>query len=131
MRPRKALAIKDEPSKFTVENLFAMAKDLKSGRVTLDKLSVSDEMQVGLRAVIRKSGVISLHAAYTIGESRPLIRLGDLDKRSEEYISIDDARALTKTIQYLADRGIDVQEGLHRRLVRELREQGNRWRPEK
>ena len=30
MRPRKPLAIKNEPSKFTVENLNAIAKDLTS-----------------------------------------------------------------------------------------------------
>ena len=85
-------------------------------------------MQIGLRAVIRKTGAVTLHAAYTIGDSRPLLKLGDLDRKSPEYVSIEDARELTKSIQHLADRGIDVQEGLHRRLISELKTQGSRWR---
>jgi hypothetical protein len=41
--------------------------------------------------------------------------------------TIEEARALTKTIRALAEKGIDVQSGLHERLLRELKAQGTRW----
>ena len=131
MRPRKQIAIPNEPSPFTAKNLKDIARDLASGKLKLPRVQISDDMVTGLRAMVNKSGLISFHAAYTIGGSRPLLKIGEMDKKSPEYISIEDARHLTKTIQALADKGIDVQEGLHRRLVRELRDQGTNWRPGK
>lgn len=43
--------------------------------------------------------------------------------------TVADARALTRTIRAIAAEGIDVQDGLHERLLRELREKGDKWRP--
>lgn len=129
LRPRKHLDVVDEPSKFDEVTLFKLAEDLEKGRIPLPRVQVSDDIQTGLRAMVNKSGLITLHAAYTIGGSRPFIKIGELDKKSEEHITIAQARTLTKTIQALADKGIDVQEGLHRRLIRELKAQGTAWRP--
>lgn len=44
-------------------------------------------------------------------------------------MKISEARVLAKTVRLLAARGIDVQAGLHERLVRELTEKGEKWRP--
>jgi len=50
--------------------------------------------------------------------------LGEMGK-----ISLTQARELTKTIKALAANGINVQEGLHERLIRELLTKGVKWRP--
>lgn len=128
MAKRKAL--RDiEQSVFTEANLAATAKDLKSRRLPLDRTVLSDDLVTGLRAVIRKDGGVTYHASYTYGDTRPFMKLGVMDPKDPEHISLDDARELTKTIKALADKGIDPQEGLHKRLIRELREKGTRWRP--
>src|SRR5262249_29067097 len=49
----------------------ALAADLKSGRVPLDRLTVSEDVQPGLSAIIRRTGAISLHVGYSVGASRP------------------------------------------------------------
>lgn len=130
MAKRKALRA-GEPSKFEKDSLFALAKDLQTRRLPLERITVSDDMVTGLRAVISKSGQIALSASYHFGDERPFLKLGELSAPPKDpaYISIDDARELTKTIKSLADKGIDPQEGLHKRLIRELKEQGTRWRP--
>jgi hypothetical protein len=87
-------------------------------------LTVSDDVVPGLRAIVRKSGEISLHVSYTIGESRPYLLLGHMPD-----ITIAEARELARTVLALAEKGIDPAEGLHARLIRELRAKGTRWRP--
>jgi len=127
---RKKIGVPASKSLFTAEMLLAAAQDLQSGRLKLERLRFSDDMVVGLRAVVnRSSGLITLHATYEVGDRRPMIKLGDVNKDSDEYISIEDARELTKTIKSLGDKGIDVEDGLHKRLLRELREKGTSWRP--
>jgi hypothetical protein len=105
-----------EESVFTEATLAAMAKDLKSRRLVLDRTTVSDDLVVGLRALITKDGNVTYHASYHFGDTRPLLKLGVLDPKHPDHISLDDARELTKTIKALADKGIDPQDGLHRRL---------------
>ena len=41
-------------------------------------------------------------------------------------MSIAEARQLTRTVQTLAAIGIDPQEGLHERLIRELKAKGTK-----
>jgi hypothetical protein len=36
---------------------------------------------------------------------------------------------LTKTIRALGDKGVDPQEGLHKRLLKEIAEKGTAWKP--
>lgn len=115
--------------KFTVEALEGLAKDLKSGRLPLERTQISDDMVTGLRAMVNKSGLISFHASYYVGGNRPFIKLGDLNRDSPDYISLEDAREITKTIKALGNKEIDVQAGLHRRLIRELKRDGTSWRP--
>jgi hypothetical protein len=120
-----------ESTKFTEEKLRALAKDLQTGRLPLERTQVSDDMVAGLRAAINKSGRISFHASYYVGDKRPFLDIGELDPRSPDHISLADAREITKTIKALGDKGINVQDGLHRRLLRELKRDGVKWRLEK
>lgn len=128
MPKRKALQSIEE-SVFTEATLAAMAKDLKSRRLMLDRTTVSDDLVVGLRALITKDGVVNYHASYHLGDKRGYLRLGVLDPKHPDHISLSDARELTKTIKALAAKGIDPEDGLHRRLIREMLEKGTRWRP--
>jgi hypothetical protein len=112
-----------------MENIEKIAKDLATGKLKLPRVQISDDRVTGLRIMINKSGLITAHAAYTIGASRPLIKIGSFNKDDPEYITLEEARHLTKTIQALAAKGIDVQEGLHRSMIRGLKEKGTAWRP--
>jgi hypothetical protein len=120
-------------SKFTPETLQALRNDVVTGRIPLAKVSISDDIQDGLRALIRKTGLITFHAHYTVGDERPYIKVGHYpmeDDKKAGQATIDDARQVTKTIRSLGDMGIDVQLGLHERLLRELRNKGTKWRPD-
>jgi hypothetical protein len=114
--------------KFTPERLEAFARDLKSQRVPLERQQISDDIVVGLRAMIHRTGLIAFHVSYYVGDKRPFMRIGTLNKDDPDYISIEDAREVAKTIKALGEKGIDVQDGLHRRLVRELKDKGVGWR---
>jgi hypothetical protein len=111
-------------SEFTETMLQGMAAALRTGRLKVDKLAFSDDVQHGLRAIVRKTGTITLHAHYEIGDSRPMLKVGDIPGST-----IAEARKLTKTIRALAAKGIDVQDAMLPRLLRELKEQGENWRP--
>ena len=115
-------------SKFTAERLRAFSKDLQTQRVPLERQQISDDMVVGLRAMVHKSGLIAFHVSYYVGDKRPFMRIGTFNEGDPDFISIEDAREVAKTIKALGDKGIDVQDGLQRRLVRELKEKGTNWR---
>lgn len=125
---RKKIGVPAEKSKFDATTLLNIAKDLQAGKLPLERVRVSDDVVTGLRAVVNRSGLVTLHVSYEIGENRPFMLLGSLNKDTDNHITIDDARNLARTVKALADKGIDVQDGLHRRLVKELKEQGTRWR---
>jgi hypothetical protein len=61
---------------------------------------------------------------YYVNGSRPFITIGYVPG-----MSVSDARYLAQVIQKLGEKGIDVQEGLHDRLIRELMDKGTSWRP--
>lgn len=128
MQVRKLAA--GAPSAFNETTLKRMAKDFVDGRMgPAQRLNLSDDMVTGLRATILKSGKITLQASYFVGERRPTMYIGEIDSKSEDDISIADARELTKIIKALGDKGIDPQDGLIKRLRKELMEKGTRWRP--
>lgn len=118
----------ETPSKFTEKLLAQMAKDVQSGAIPLSKkqqwINLGDDRQSGLRAIIRKSGAVTFHAMYNIGDSRPMITVGQFPETT-----IEEARHMTRVVRELADHGVDVQEGLHSRLLKELAAQGTAWRP--
>ena len=112
---------------FSVAELERLADAFKAGLLAGTKnarITVSDSVQQGLRALITPDGAISFHVHYTIGESRPYLRIGGLPGTS-----IAEARELTKTVLALAAKGIDPQDGLHSRLIKELLKKGAAWRP--
>lgn len=81
-------------------------------------------MVTGLRAVVYKSGLISFAISYHFNGERPFLKLGSLDEKAEDHITVTEARELGKTVKALANKGIDPQAGLHSRLIRELKEKG-------
>lgn len=127
---RKALGA-GERSKFNRDTLLAIAADMsKKHYEGVNRINLTDDLQPGLRALVQKDGRVSLHANYTVGDSRPMMMLRQInDSKAPDYITIEDARELTKTMRALGDRGVDPQSGLHARLIRELREKGTAWRP--
>jgi hypothetical protein len=120
-----------EKSAFTEESLKILARDLKNGRLPLERTIISDDRMIGLRAMVTKDGRVTFHASYHYGNKRPFMMIGELtdDRKNPDRITIEDAREITKTIKYLGDMGIDPQEGLQRRLVAELKRDGTKWRP--
>lgn len=84
---------------------------------------LTDDVQPGLRAVIRK-GSVSFHVCYEVADRRPMLKIGE-----HPAMTVKEARELARTIRVLAANGIDPQEGLHDRLIRELKDQGTEWRP--
>lgn len=125
MRARKAKPVpKAVEPRFTVETLKAIAKDVK--KIGLTKSTVSDDVQTGLRANIYKSGQISFIVEYKLPGiiTRPYVTIGE-----HPTMSIPEARQLAAVIRDLAQKGIDVQAGLHERLIAELKRDGVKWRP--
>jgi hypothetical protein len=118
-KPRKPL------SRFTPKLLKDSLADLQSGRMgAVDKVTIGDDEQSGLRAIVRKSGTVSFHVIYTVNGERPILLVGHWPETS-----IDEARDLAKTIRTLAAEGIDPTLGLHARLISELKRDGIKWRP--
>jgi len=113
-----------QPSAFTIPWFQKLAEGLTTKRMKTDRITVSDDMVPGLRAIIRDTGGISFHVQYTMGKSRPYLKIGDV-----RGTTVDQARKLARTVLSLAKQGIDPQSGLHERLLRELAEQGDKWRP--
>jgi hypothetical protein len=109
---------------FSIPMLQKFAEGLTTGRMKTDRITISDGMVPGLRAIVRDTGGISFHVQYTIGKSRPYLKIGEVPGTT-----IEQARKLARTVLALAQQGIDPQVGLHERLLRELAEQGPKWRP--
>lgn len=128
---RKKIGVPAVSSVFNDKMLFQTAKDLQSGRIPTERVRYSDDVVPGLRYVINQSGYISMHAQYEVSGTkfRGMLLLGSLNEDAENHMTIAEARKLTGIVQELAAHGIDVQEGLHSRLIRELRKEGTSWRP--
>ncbi len=123
-RKPKIPAPKIERPEFSGRLFEGLLRDLKKQKGTIDRVTVSDDVVKGLQAIIRRTGMISFHVGYDYRGSRPVLKLGNFPE-----MSVAEARELAKTVRELADKGIDVQEGLHERLIRELLAQGTAWRP--
>jgi hypothetical protein len=128
---RKKIGVPAEHSKFDKETLLKIGEDLKAGRLPLERVRVSDDMVVGLRAVVNRSSLVTLHVSYECGEDRPFMLLGSLNDGEENQISIKEARELAKTIKALGEKGINVTKANDQRLLRELKRDGTSWRPGK
>jgi Arm DNA-binding domain len=107
---------------FSARLFEGLLRDLKKQKI--DRITVSDDEVQGLQCIVRKTGLISFHVGYNYRGSRPVLKLGNFPD-----MSVAEARELANTVRELADMGIDPQEGLHERLIRELKAQGSAWRP--
>jgi hypothetical protein len=87
-------------------------------------ISVGDDRVPGLRAIIRKSGAVTFHQMYYIGDARPMMTIGQFPDTT-----IEEARHLANVVRTLARNGTDPQEGLYGRLLKELARDGASWRP--
>jgi hypothetical protein len=126
---RKRTLRPGEASQITEKTLFKIADDLRKGIPPLPKLSVVDDLVVGLRFIIYKDASIAMHASYTVGDRRPFFKIGVLNPKDPDHLSLTDARQLVKDIKAIGDRGIDVQDGMMRRLIKEIQRDGSRWTP--
>jgi hypothetical protein len=116
---------------FTEETILQVAEDLKSGRNPLARTTISDDLVTGLKAECFRSGSITWHVHCPIGdgqERRLFMKIGTLnDKKAEDYLSLKQARDLAKVIKTISATGTDLQDGLLRRLIFELKRDGVRW----
>lgn len=126
---RKKIGVPAEKSRFDKETLLAIGEDLKAGRLPLERVRVSDDVVTGLRAVCNRSGLVTLHVSYEVGDDRPFKLLGSLNDGEDNQITINEARNLAKTIKALGDRGINVDKANDQRLLKELKRDGVAWRP--
>lgn len=115
-------------SKVTEKSLLKIADDIASGRTPVGRITVSDDFVVGLRVMILKSGAVSYHVSYHLNGERPFLYIGSAKKGDPDYLPLAEARETAKTIKALAEKGVDVQDGLLPRLMRELKRDGVRWR---
>jgi hypothetical protein len=115
-------------AKFNEATFKELAQDLQSGRIPLDRVQISDNDVSGLRAIIRNTGTITYHVNYMIqnkdGGSRTYIKIGDYPD-----VNLTTARKRAQAVIALGKKGVDVQEALHDRLMREIDRDGESWRP--
>ena len=99
-------------------------RDIK--KLGLERIRMSDPLQPGLRVQVYYEGQVSFIVEYKLPgiKSRPHLTIGHWPQ-----MSIMEARKLATLIRDLGNKGIDVQEGLHDRLLQELKRDGTKWRP--
>ena len=90
-----------------------------------ERRRMSDPLQPGLRIQIYLEGQVSFIVEYKLPgiKTRPHLTIGHWPQ-----MSIQEARELAALIRDLGNKGIDVQEGLHDRLITELKRDGHKWR---
>lgn len=120
----KAPAIPEGADLFNPKMFEAFKKDVESGRFPVKRPMISDGVVKGLRALFRDTGGISFHVHYQANDNRALIKIGDYPD-----MSIERARKIAKTVIGLGKSGIDIQEALHQKLIRELERDGMKWKP--
>jgi hypothetical protein len=115
---------------FTEAFFKQAAEDMKSGRWPGKRVQHADDMVTGLRAQVFPTGLISYHVQFYCGEDRPFMLIGyGHDKKDPMYLTVEEARNVARTIIALGAKGINPQEGLLPRLIKELKKEGDRWRP--
>jgi hypothetical protein len=104
--------------------LERIRRDVK--KTGIERHRMSDPLQPGLRVQVYYEGQVSFIVEYKLPgiKSRPHLTIGHWPD-----MSIQEARKLAVIIRDLGNKGIDVQEGLHDRLLQELKRDGTKWRP--
>jgi hypothetical protein len=125
----RAIAGKNVASFFTEEYFNHAAKEMQSGRSPAKRLQHADDLVTGLRVQIFPSNIISYHVQFYVGDQRPFMLIGYANKDNPMYLTVQEAREIAKTIIALGNKGINPQDGLLPRLIRELKKEGEKWRP--
>lgn len=123
-KPRVPMAVKAPPEMLITDALLEKSKrDIK--KLGVARLRMSDPLQPGLRIQIYLEGQVSFIVEYKLPgiKTRPHLTIGHWPQ-----MSIKEARELAVLIRDLGNKGIDVQEGLHDRLIQELKRDGLKWR---
>lgn len=114
-------------TQFTAERLESLRQQIRSGDIqsfrplsehpeVLERVQVSDDVVLGLRADVPREGPISLHVSYRVGDTTSRLHIGHLPETS-----IEEARSIARSVQALAEKGVDVRDGLLERLVADLK----------
>jgi hypothetical protein len=115
---------------FTEDFFHLAAEEMKSGKFPAKRMQHADKVVTGLRAQIFPTGLISYHCQFYVGEERPFMLIGyGHDKKDPLYLTVEEARNVARTIIALGNKGINPQLGLLPRLIKELKRDGERWRP--
>jgi len=117
-------------SKFTEETILQVADDLQSGRNPLNRTTISDDMVTGLKAECFNSGMITWHAHVPFGDGdRIFMKIGTMhDKKSDDYLSLKEAREIVKSIKAIVAKGIDPRDALLKRFIFELKRDGENFK---
>lgn len=120
-------------SQFSVRLIEDFIDDLKRQRIPLDKVTLADEVQPGLHCIVRSNGGATFHVQYyNKTGKRPYFMIGRHAPGESDHMTIDRARHVAKVIRALADKGIDVDDGLinaRAQVLLDVEEQGEKWRP--
>lgn len=120
-------------SQFSVRLIEDFLDDLKRQRIPLDKVTLTDEVQPGLHCIVRSNGSATFHVQYyNKTGKRPYFMIGRHAPGQADHLTIERARHIAKTIRALADKGIDVDDGLinaRAQVLLDVEEQGEKWRP--
>jgi hypothetical protein len=54
---------------------------------------------------------------------------GSREPKTDEPLSLTEARELTKAVKAIGDRGIDVERAARQRLLAEIKRDGGKWSP--
>jgi hypothetical protein len=125
---RKKVGVAVLKSQYNEKILFSTVDELQSGKIKLERMRYVDDVVPGLRFVMNRTGLVTFHIQYEVGKERKYLLLGSLNKERDDHMSIQEARDVAETVKALAEKGTDPAEGLHRRLIRELKRDGANWK---
>jgi hypothetical protein len=111
---------KGEP--LTEDGILAVLEGLVSGKITAERVNLSDTEQTGLRVIVRKTGAVTYHAHYEVDGRRPLTKIG-----AYPGMRLESARALVRTIRHFAERDVDPFGDLYESRIQELLTSGTTW----
>jgi hypothetical protein len=124
---KEVAALEKQQVTWSPESFKTLRADVIAGRHPSKRPQITDSLVPGLRARFEASGDIGFYVHYSLVS-------GDKDRFQQligyyPEMSIEEARRIANVAKHLADHGINIQDGLLPRLIRELQEYGTTWRP--
>jgi hypothetical protein len=124
------MELNEDEMQDTMEQVVWTPKFLNAFRADVDakkipvRSQITDGLVPGLRARFEADRT-AFYAHYFVAGERKQQLIGHFPE-----MSIPVAREVVKTIKALADKGINIQDGLVPRLIQELIQLGDAWRPD-